>query len=591
MSATAPAVGNVLQFDGSQYVPTAPTAAPVMSVVGRTGAVVLASSDISGLGGAAILNVGTAAGTVAAGDDSRMVNAFNDTQAATSANTASTIVKRDGSGNVAVANVSSTNNSTNNIYIFDAANSVRVKAPAGLTSNYILTLPPDGGAASQILQTDGTGNLSWVNAAGGSVTATTASAPLASSGGATPNISISPASTSVSGFLSSTDWTAFSGKQSALGFAPLNPASNLSDVASAATTRTNLGLGGAAVLNVGAAAGTVAAGDDSRITGALQGSTAFSGDVTGTYNATALASSGVTAGTYAGGVTVDVKGRVTAAAALLNLTTSVSGVLPVANGGTNATSFTNTYGVNYYDGTRLVTSPAGAANQLLVQTVAGPIWTNTTFPSTTTANQLLFSSAANTVGGLASANNAVLITDASGIPSWSLISNDTYAQYARLGGRAGGQTLSGGTLANQNLTLDSTAHATKGNIILNASGGNVGIGTASPNPNTKLEVLGAAVSRANIITSGNAVNLSLSNVHVLKAVGNTTIALSNMASGGSYTLIVSDTAQTTYTFTGCTNTYFSPANGQTFQRSIFSILVIDGGGAPDCYINWVTGFN
>lgn len=50
----------------------------------------------------------------------------------------------------------------------------------------------------------------------------------------------------------------------------LQAASNLSDLASASTARTNLGLGGAAVLNVGTTAGTVAAGNDSRITGALQ---------------------------------------------------------------------------------------------------------------------------------------------------------------------------------------------------------------------------------------------------------------------------------------------------------------------------------
>lgn len=54
------------------------------------------------------------------------------------------------------------------------------------------------------------------------------------------------------------------------GAGSLLAANNLSDVASAATSRSNLGLGGASTLNVGTTAGTVAAGDDSRITGAAQ---------------------------------------------------------------------------------------------------------------------------------------------------------------------------------------------------------------------------------------------------------------------------------------------------------------------------------
>ena len=126
-------------------------------------------------------------------------------------------------------------------------------------------------------------------------------------------------------------------------------------------------------------------------------------------------------------------------------------------------------------------------------------------------------------------------------------------------------------------------------LILGNSSANVGIGTTAPV--AKLEVVGSAVSRANIISSGGAVDLSLSNVHVLKSVGASTIALSNMANGGSYTIIVSDTTQQTYSFTGCTNTYFSPANGQTFQRSTYSVLVSIDTGVTDCYVSWVTGFN
>jgi hypothetical protein len=121
--------------------------------------------------------------------------------------------------------------------------------------------------------------------------------------------------------------------------------------------------------------------------------------------------------------------------------------------------------------------------------------------------------------------------------------------------------------------------------------GNVGIGTATPSANLKLQVNGAAASKTNVITSGASVDLSLSNVHLLKSVGSSTIALSNMADGGSYTLVVSDTTQATYTFTGCTNSYFSPTNGQTYLQSTYSILVVVDGANTNCFISWVTGFN
>ncbi|QDK37631.1 tail fiber domain-containing protein [Bdellovibrio sp. NC01] len=82
----------------------------------------------------------------------------------------------------------------------------------------------------------------WQCGSVGSLTAVTASAPLTSSGGSSPNIAITQASGSTNGYLTSTDWNTFNNKQSSLGFTPLNPANNLSDVANAATARANLGL-------------------------------------------------------------------------------------------------------------------------------------------------------------------------------------------------------------------------------------------------------------------------------------------------------------------------------------------------------------
>lgn len=54
--------------------------------------------------------------------------------------------------------------------------------------------------------------------------------------------SVPTATSSVNGILTSTDWLTFNGKQAALGYTPLNPANNLSEVTTPATARANLGL-------------------------------------------------------------------------------------------------------------------------------------------------------------------------------------------------------------------------------------------------------------------------------------------------------------------------------------------------------------
>ncbi len=83
--------------------------------------------------------------------------------------------------------------------------------------------------------------------------------------------------------------------------------------------------------------------------------------------------------------------------------------------------------------------------------------------------------------------------------SLSGLTDDDHTQYALLAGRAGGQNLTGGTAANDNLTLESTSNATKGDIVLNPNGGFVGVGTATP-----ASVLEAKTS----LESGDVVNVT-----------------------------------------------------------------------------------
>jgi len=108
-------------------------------------------------------------------------------------------------------------------------------------------------------------------------------------------------------------------------------------------------------------------------------------------------------------------------------TISLTGTIGVANGGTGATTLTSN-GIIYGNGTSAISATAaGSQNQLLSANSSGiPTWTTATYPSTTTTNQILYSSATNTVAGITTANNGILITNGSGVPSWLAAGTNNY---------------------------------------------------------------------------------------------------------------------------------------------------------------------
>ncbi len=95
-------------------------------------------------------------------------------------------------------------------------NFVALKAADSLSGDFTLTLPSGAGSLNQVLTTNGSGVLSWTTPSGGGVTSVTGAGPISSSGGTTPSISISQASSTVSGFLTSTNWTTFNNKVSSI---------------------------------------------------------------------------------------------------------------------------------------------------------------------------------------------------------------------------------------------------------------------------------------------------------------------------------------------------------------------------------------
>ena len=89
---------------------------------------------------------------------------------------------------------------------------------------------------------------------------------------------------------------------------------------------------------------------------------------------------------------------------------------------------------------------SGTTGQILqTNTTADPTWSTATYPSTTTINQILYSSSNNTIAGLSTANSGVLTTGATGIPVITALSTDGQLIIGSTAGVPAAATLTAGT--------------------------------------------------------------------------------------------------------------------------------------------------
>ncbi|MFZ4522404.1 MAG: hypothetical protein ACOYNC_11905 [Bacteroidales bacterium] len=101
---------------------------------------------------------------------------------------------------------------TNSTELFRIQGDGQIVVPALTTSGVLLNnasglISSSVGTSGQVLSANGSGGISWITPATGTVTSVTGTAPIISSGGNTPAISISAATTSTAGSMSAEDKT------------------------------------------------------------------------------------------------------------------------------------------------------------------------------------------------------------------------------------------------------------------------------------------------------------------------------------------------------------------------------------------------
>lgn len=347
------------------------------------------------------------------------------------------------------------------------------------------------------------------NGTAGGVTSVTASAPIASSGGSTPDISIPQANSTTDGFLDSGDWTTFNNKQNAL--------SAGTGISLASNTVTNTAPDQTVVLTAGTGIG-----------------------ITGTYPNFTIANTAPSSG-----------GTVTAVTASSPLSSSggttpniTLGTVPIANGGTNATATPTNGGVAYGTGTAYAFTSAGTSGQILQSNgAAAPSWVAAPAATLTIGSSVVSGA---TAGRLllttTSGANQVLNQD-------SLLNYDTTNDRLGIGIASPTATLhlAAGVAANPQMLLVPSAVTPSG-----TTNGSIWCNTVSSN--TRLTMY-KDTGYTNVITLDRNPDLATSGSGIIQADANGTLSKgADLTALGIYAETVGSTIQNTTTATSLFNT-------------------------------------
>lgn len=222
-------------------------------------------------------------------------------------------------------------------------------------------------------------------------------------------------------------------------------------------------------------------------------------------------------------------------------TSTDGGILPLSHGGTGAALVANNGGIFYSTASAgAILSGTTTAHQVLLSGSSSvPSWSTTTYPVTTTINQLLYSPSANQISGLATANNATLVTDGSGIPSISqTLPTAVQSNITTVGTITSGTwnaTIIGPTYGGTGVNNGSSTITIGGNVTF--SGAFTFTGTLTGNTNVTFPTSGTLATTSqlfvwNDVTSTSA-TMAANNGYIADNAGLVTLTLPSTSAQGS----------------------------------------------------------